>query len=394
MPCRDLRFLVVEDHSFQRAVMAQLLKAMGAGAVHLAEDGRAALEVIADPGRPVDIVVSDLSMPGMDGMQFVRHLSELGAPVSLILASALDAGVLATVARMARAYNVRILGVMGKPPSAAKLAPLIELHRAGPPDPAIAPAGIPLHEIATSWTNHDFSPWFEVEVDLDTGVLCSLRAVPRWRHPERGLLGLAAFLPSIRARGLQEEFAWLLLQQSAARCAWWRARGVAAGVSIPLLFEDCSNVGLAGRVAEVVAATQLQPQDVVLSVPPGTLGTGTGPVLENLARLRMGGFALALEYSGSEVLPEPDTLGAFTHLRIAAELVAQVDGDAAVRERLAGALKLARSANLLTTAEGIARSQERAVLREGGCQRGQGPLIAPILHGDAVVEWARHRAVQ
>ena len=75
-------------------MLVQLLNSLGAQAVHSAEDGHAALQVIRDPDRPVDIVVSDLAMPGMDGMEFIRHLSDTGAKVSLILASALKKNLL------------------------------------------------------------------------------------------------------------------------------------------------------------------------------------------------------------------------------------------------------------------------------------------------------------
>ena len=42
MPFRDLRFLVVEDHPFQRAVMVRLLQSLGAAATHVADDAMAA----------------------------------------------------------------------------------------------------------------------------------------------------------------------------------------------------------------------------------------------------------------------------------------------------------------------------------------------------------------
>ena len=45
MPCSNLRFLVVEDHDFQRDMLARLLKTLGAKAVHCAEDGKSALQV-------------------------------------------------------------------------------------------------------------------------------------------------------------------------------------------------------------------------------------------------------------------------------------------------------------------------------------------------------------
>ncbi len=62
------------------------------GALHVVEavDGRAALGVIQDLTQPIDIIICDLDMPGMDGMEFIRHVGEAGVAVSMILSSALE----------------------------------------------------------------------------------------------------------------------------------------------------------------------------------------------------------------------------------------------------------------------------------------------------------------
>ncbi|MFL6693651.1 MAG: EAL domain-containing protein [Ramlibacter sp.] len=390
MPCSQLRFLVVEDHEFQRAVMSRLLKSLGAEAVHSAEDGRAALQVLLDPDRPVDIVISDLSMPGMDGMELVRHLSESGSKVSLILASALEPQLLSSVANMALAYKVRLLGVIGKPPSAGKLLPLIEAHRAEASGRVESEDGFPLDEIATSWANNDFEPWFEPQVDLNTRRVCSLHAVPRWRHPERGLLDQHAFLPSIQARGLMEDFAWLMLQKSAARCRRWRARGLDASVSVPLLFESWADVTLADRVRKLVRNEELEPRHIVLGLSEPTVNTDAARALENLARLRVDGFGLVLDDFGSGTLAvDRLALIAFTHLRIGPEFVAGADRVDTVRAGLAVALDLAAQLRLQVIANGIAREEEWLLLKEWGCNLGQGPGISGAIEGDALLEWTR-----
>src|SRR5678815_4444906 len=89
MKIEDLRFLVAEDHEVQRAVMRGILDMIGAKDVFEVADGRAALAVLSS-SRPIDIVISDLAMPDMDGMEFLRHVGQSGSRVGVIIASSLD----------------------------------------------------------------------------------------------------------------------------------------------------------------------------------------------------------------------------------------------------------------------------------------------------------------
>lgn len=124
-----LRFLVVEDHAFQRRILAQVLLRLEAAAVAEAEDGEAALAALrATPGA-IDIVVTDFMLPGMDGMELMRRSAETEAGIAFILTSALDAREREAVAAQALQCGVRLLGSIDKPPTPAKLVPLIGRYR-------------------------------------------------------------------------------------------------------------------------------------------------------------------------------------------------------------------------------------------------------------------------
>lgn len=127
----ELRFLVVEDHGFQRWVMGNLLEGLGAKYILSAADGQAALDIFRNYTQPIDIIISDLDMPGMDGMEFIRHVGEIGTGVALIVASSMERAVVATVETMAKAYDVTLLGAIEKPATANKLSALIERYIAG-----------------------------------------------------------------------------------------------------------------------------------------------------------------------------------------------------------------------------------------------------------------------
>lgn len=388
MPCRNLSFLVVEDHEFQRRCLAQLLTSLGAATVLCAEDGQAALKLISECEHPVDIVICDVTMPGMDGMEFIRRWSERGDPTSLILMSAIEPDVLATVANMAVAYKVRLLGVAAKPATAAKITPLVELHRSQSSLPA-AGGGFSFQELTQVWTGDEFECWFEPQVNLVNGAPRSMCAVPRWRHPTKGMLGPDRFMPAVQARGLDDDFAWLLVQHATAQSRRWQSEGPGLLVSVPLSFQLLVDVNLASRLHHILQCEAVDPRSMVFNVDESALaGPGMGKVLENLARLRLLGFGLAIDDFGKGTM-EVDklSLAAFTELRIRSSFVSGADCDESARVGLAVALETAHRLEVQAVATGIGAKDEWSLLHAWGCRFGEGPFIAPPLPGAAVAHW-------
>lgn len=128
--CANLKFLIVEDHDFQRRLIVSFLQRMGAARVQEFGDGAPALAAMTDPAQDAHIVILDLSMPGMDGMTLMNHLRPGANRFSIIINSALSPSLLASLVQTARRLNVHLLGVVSKPMTEANLAPLIALHRA------------------------------------------------------------------------------------------------------------------------------------------------------------------------------------------------------------------------------------------------------------------------
>lgn len=126
---QSLNYLIVEDHAFQRAMLEQLLRGLGAGAVHSAGNGKEAMRVLRDPAVRVDVVISDLMMPDVDGIELLPALREASPPVALVLVSA-NGGVLPAAQAIAMAQSLTVLGVIEKPVTVANLKPLVERYAA------------------------------------------------------------------------------------------------------------------------------------------------------------------------------------------------------------------------------------------------------------------------
>src|SRR5262249_3513059 len=159
--------------------------------------------------------ISDLEMPGMDGMEFMRHVGEAGHPVSVILSSALDTALISSVEAMTRAYGITLLGAIEKPVTPEKLAALV--GRYAPPKPKAArpdARAIPLDEIRRGLEAREFEPFFQPKVGLADGKVTGAEALARWRHPQKGVLAPYAFIAAMEGNGLIDPLTWVVLEKS------------------------------------------------------------------------------------------------------------------------------------------------------------------------------------
>ncbi|GAB2848966.1 hypothetical protein GCM10027277_16420 [Pseudoduganella ginsengisoli] len=122
-----LRVLLLDDDPFQLAMLEDMLEDLGDFTVFTANAAQAALAMLQT--SPPDLMVCDLSMPDMDGIEFLRHVAEEGYDGTVVLLSGMESGVLKAAERLAMAQGLTILGACAKPVSAVELGDLVSLAR-------------------------------------------------------------------------------------------------------------------------------------------------------------------------------------------------------------------------------------------------------------------------
>ncbi len=122
-----LRVLLLDDDPFQLALLEDMLEDLGDFDVASATHSKAALAMLHT--SPPDLMICDLSMPDMDGIEFLRHVAEDGFNGTVVLLSGMQSGVLKAAERLAMAQGLTILGACAKPVAAAELADLVTLAR-------------------------------------------------------------------------------------------------------------------------------------------------------------------------------------------------------------------------------------------------------------------------
>lgn len=386
-----LRFLLVEDHPFQRHALISTLRRLGASDCLEAENGVAALEQfqLADP--PVDVVISDVDMPGMDGIEFLRHMGQSSRTASVILATAVDGAVLTSVQAMAAAYGVNLLGVIAKPISAQRLLELIGRHGCltmrDQPGPTCA--SFTAADLRAGLARGEFFPCFQPKVEIRSLRVAGFEALARWQHRQEGVVTPDCFLPAMEQSGLVSDLFWQMLDRSVDFTARLRCTGFAGTVAVNLSPSSLKDLELVARMNDVVLGAGLQPRDVLLELTESAaVSEALGPALENLARLRLRGFGLSIDdcgtgYSSFQQLARLP----FTELKIDKSFVGSATTHEASRILVEASLEIAKKLKLRSVAEGVESREQWLLLRELGCEQAQGFGIARPMAADMATAW-------
>jgi diguanylate cyclase (GGDEF)-like protein len=241
-------------------------------------------------------------------------------------------------------------------------------------------------EIREALVRGEIEAHYQPIVALGTGEIVGVEALARWRHPRHGLLGPSDFVPTAEETGLVGFLDRSILAQAC------RAAAVLPG--LPAVHVNVSAAGLRtrellGAVDHALADSALAPERLVLELTETVVVADEPVAIEVLGALRARGVRIALDdfgtgYSSLALLRELPV----DVLKIPKPFVDAGGRGAHTRALLTMLIGLGSLFGLEVVAEGIERPDQHALLRELGCELGQGYLLGrpvPIeaLNGEA-----------
>jgi len=353
-----------------------------------AADGREALDKIRGAPWPVDVALCDLDMPGMDGVQFIRHLAEDQLVTSVILQSGLETQLIASVEGMARAHGLTVLGTIEKPVTAQKLYNLLSRYKPSTTPRKAVPPSITPEDIRRGLAENEFVAYYQPKVEFQNLKLAGVEALARWRHKEKGLLAPATFIDVAERNGLIDALTMRMLETGFTQQKTWADRGLVTQVAINLSLAYLGQTNVADVIFGLAARLGVSPKLVTLEVTESLVTTNLTYVLENLARLRMRGFGISIDDYGTgfSSMQQLSRIP-FTELKIDQSFVTGATNRPNLRVILESSLQLAHKLGLKAVAEGIEKDEEWALLKSLDCDVAQGYFIARPMPGDAVLDW-------
>ena len=234
---------------------------------------------------------------------------------------------------------------------------------------------------------------FQPQVRLRNGGACaSVEALVRWKHPSRGMVSPADFIPLAEESGFINELTLWVMREATAAVASLHATGQAVHLAVNVSARDLHFPGLVDAVDTALRTTGMQPNTLTIEITETAVMADTGRSLDTLARLSALGVRLSIDdfgagYSSLAYLRRLPV----NELKIDRMFVADMLGNASSDAIVGSVIQLGHSLGLSLVAEGVEDADTHDALKARHCDLAQGYHIArPMPLVDLAVWLMRH----
>jgi EAL domain-containing protein (putative c-di-GMP-specific phosphodiesterase class I) len=383
------RILLVDDDSLMLELHVRMLQSMGHSRITTANGGREALvQVENDPGS-AEVIICDLNMPDIDGIEFLQNLNSSPFRGAVILLSGAGMRIMHSVQKLLGGRQLTVLGALTKPAARNALGELLDCW-----EPHVERQSrqqsleISLDDINVAARECQWVLHYQPQVSVVSGVLVGMEALLRWNHPVHGLIYPDQFIGQAEEGGAIHEITeWVVLTALEQR-AVLLSQGLKLQMAINLSVENLRQPGFWKRLGGLVRDAGTDPHDVVLEVTESRILAFSTIALENLLRLRLQHFTLSIDDFGtghSSLAQLRDV--PFTELKIDRTFVRGSRKNPIIRPMLAGSIDIARRLGMKCVAEGVETQDDWQVLRDLDCDIAQGYFIGRPVPIDRVSDW-------
>ncbi|MDP3086469.1 MAG: bifunctional diguanylate cyclase/phosphodiesterase [Rubrivivax sp.] len=245
-----------------------------------------------------------------------------------------------------------------------------------------------LSSLRSAAASGELEMWLQPKQCLQSGQVVGMEGLVRWRHPERGYVSPAEFIPFAERAGHIGVVTEFMLAAALRVLAGWRTSQPQLSIAVNISALDIQDLGFAARVEQIARHWQAPLQNLRLEITESSLMEDADRALPVLQALRELGVQLSIDdfgtgYSSLAYLKRLPV----NELKIDRSFVADADGQSEAQALLRTIVNLGHSLNMTVTAEGVERPQELALLREIGCDLAQGYLISRPMDPQAAARY-------
>ena len=382
------RVLIVDDDRVIGSVLHDFLsKSYDCTTVNSAADALAALA-----GGSFDLIMSDISMPQMSGLEMIPHIVTLAPESVVVMISGQRMIESAIEAMRAGAFDY-----ITKPFELAQVDAVVRRaldHRerlAGLRSLATRRAA-DQQRLLHALDNQDFVVHYQPQVEIQSRTIVGAEALVRWEDCELGMLLPAEFIPLAEDTGLIVPIGASVLRTACAQARQWHDMGLPAfSVAVNVSPRQLQEENFVETVAKILDDVGLEPGFLEMEVTETSLMQNPEVGIKTLTELREMGVRIAIDDFGTgycslwylKRLP-------IDSVKLDASFVKDATSDPDDAALVMAIITLAHNLRLKVIAEGIETEDQLAFLRLLRCDRGQGYLFGRPTASDEMTSVHSH----
>lgn len=340
------------------------------------------------------LLILDLDMPEMDGIEVIRELAKQGSNLLLILISGFDAGVLHSAQQLAEAHNIRVFTSLPKPVNITEFIEILNFIKTSHNEEDVTEINLPEitgKELEKAIKLHQLVLHYQPQLDIKTGHLTGVEALVRWQHPVQGLIFPDKFISLSEKEGLIGALTDEIIAIAAEQIMIWESQGLDLVTSINVSADNIISLSLPEQLIKVTEKYRISPKKITLELTESAVMGELTSSLDVLNRLRMKGFSLSIDDFGTGYSSLVQLYQApFTEIKIDRRFVSLMLEDKAAMAIVEICIMLGHKLGVKLVAEGIESRQVWDKLNELGCDIAQGYYISKPIPASDMSNWIRN----
>ncbi|MCG9647416.1 EAL domain-containing response regulator [Vibrio brasiliensis] len=367
-----MNILILDDSPLELILLGYKLKNIGCNNVHSATTVEKAMSLVSK--IEFDLVISDLDLPGKDGLMFLSELQKNHYNKAVCISSCVDEGIIALASKMATTLGLNVVGTLVKPVYEESLCNLIdltsELLSSAPTQNKIS---FCLNEVLYGLDNDQFHNVYQPQVCFKTNKLIGFEVLVRWQHPIKGTLAPNYFIPTLEANRYTDLLLDTVINQLKLDFPFIPDD---MRISINMTADNFMAPELVNKLVDLTDELEMDISLLTLEITESQIFQPSTTMLSNIARLRMLGVNISIDDFGTGYSSFGNLVDIpFTELKIDRQFTKRYFSDLKSRHIVDLTTELCRRTKIKVVAEGVETKEEFEALRVLGVDVCQGFYI-------------------
>ena len=381
------RILILDDDREIGELVSSAADSLGIECVVAANSDAFFLALTPD----VTLILLDLVMPEIDGVEILRMLGEQRCRAGIIMMSGLGKRIIESAESLATTLGLSIVDHLVKPFSIAQLEAVLTRSR----KPEISHSAksrldnpFDAADLTRAVHREEFILHYQPQIEIATGKCLGVEVLVRWQRPGFGLIAPGGFIEFAEEVDLIDDLTWLIMRRGMSEMGTVMDRdGEPLSLSFNVSVLSLRHLSFPDNLMAIATEHGVSPEKLILEVTETGLIRDLSKTLAVLTRLRMRKVRLSIDDFGTGyAMMQQLRLIPANELKIDKSMIEHLDSESQ-RVVVQKMIELTSALDMVSVAEGVETGEQLEFLRSKSCDIAQGYLFSKPLPKPEFLAW-------